>query len=84
MLFRSCENITQAAANDVLRASLRQLDAAGLSAVLHVHDEIVLEVPEKDADAAAKLLHDVMCAPPGWASGLPLEAEVSVMTRYGK
>ena len=80
----ACENITQAAANDVLRASLRQLDAAGLNAVLHVHDEIVLEVPEKDADAAAKLLHDVMCAPPGWASGLPLEAEVSVMTRYGK
>lgn len=76
----ACENITQAAANDVLRASLRQLD----NVVLHVHDEIVLEVPEKDADAAAKLLHDVMCAPPGWASGLPLEAEVSVMTRYGK
>jgi DNA polymerase len=76
----ACENITQAAANDVLRASLRQLD----NVVLHVHDEIVLEVPEKDADAAAKMLHDVMCAPPGWASGLPLEAEVSVMTRYGK
>ena len=65
-------------------ASLRQLDVAGMNAVLHVHDEIVLEVPEGDADAAAKLLHDVMCAPPGWASGLPLEAEVNVMTRYGK
>jgi DNA polymerase len=80
----ACENITQAAANDVLRHSLRELDAVGLNAVLHVHDEIVLEVPETDADAAAKRLHDVMCAPPGWAIGLPLEAEVSVMTRYGK
>ena len=80
----ACENITQAAANDVLRHALRALDAAGLNAVLHVHDEIVLEVPEGDADAAAKLLHDVMCAPPGWASGLPLEAKVSVMGRYGK
>ena len=77
-------DLTQAAANDVLRHALRALDAAGLNAVLHVHDEIVLEVPEADADAAAKLLHDVMCAPPGWASGLPLEAKVSVMTRYGK
>jgi DNA polymerase len=80
----ACENITQAAANDVLRHSLRELDAVGLNAVLHVHDEIVLEVPEGDAGAAAKRLHSVMCAPPGWAIGLPLEAEVSVMTRYGK
>ena len=76
----ACENITQAAANDVLRASLRQLDGV----VLHVHDEIVLEVPEQGADAAKARLHEVMCTPPVWANGLPLEAEVNVMTRYGK
>jgi DNA polymerase len=35
----ACENITQAAANDVLRASLATLD----NVVLHVHDEIVVE-----------------------------------------
>ena len=51
---------------------------------IHVHDEIVLEVPEKDAEAAAQTLHDVMCETPSWATGLPLEAEVTVMTRYGK
>ena len=77
----ACENITQAAANDVLRHSLRQLDG---NVVLHVHDEIVLEVPESVADGAVKTLHDVMCTAPGWANGLPLEAEVNVMTRYGK
>ena len=52
--------------------------------VLHVHDEIVLEVPEKDAEAAAQTLHNVMCTPPIWANGLPLEAEVQTMKRYGK
>ena len=76
----ACENITQAAANDVLRHSLRQLDGV----VLHVHDEIVLEVPQGDADAAQARLHEVMCAAPAWATGLPLDAEVQVMTRYGK
>jgi DNA polymerase len=76
----ACENITQAAANDVLRHSLRQLDGV----VLHVHDEIVLEVPESAVDATVKSLHDVMCTPPKWAHGLPLEAEINVMTRYGK
>lgn len=76
----ACENITQAAANDVLRCALRELD----DVVLHVHDEIVLEVPEKDAETAAQTLHSVMCTSPIWANGLPLEAEVNVMKRYGK
>jgi DNA polymerase len=76
----AAENICQAAANDILRSSLRQLDCV----VLHVHDEIVLEVPACDADAAVTMLHSVMCTSPAWASGLPLEAEINVMDRYGK
>jgi len=75
----ACENICQAAANDVLRATLRQV-----SAVLHVHDEVVLEVPEADAEAEMTRLQEVMCAPPEWAQGLPLDAEINVMERYGK
>ena len=80
----ACENITQAVANDLLRHSLRQLDAEGLDVVLHVHDEIVLEVPEADAERAAARLVEIMCQPPAWAKGLPLNAEVATMVRYGK
>lgn len=76
----ACENITQAVANDLLRYALRRLD----DVVLHIHDEIVLEVPEADAEAAAARLVQVMCEPPPWASGLPLNAEVAIMERYGK
>ena len=76
----ACENICQAAANDVLRATLREVK----SAVLHVHDEVVLEVPESEAEQAVQTLHSVMCTPPVWATGLPLEAEINVMKRYGK
>jgi len=76
----ACENITQAVANDLLRYALRQLD----DVVLHIHDEIVLEVPEADAEAAAARLVQVMCTPPPWAAGLPLNAEVAIMDRYGK
>ena len=72
----ACENITQAVANDLLRHSLRQLD----DVVLHVHDEIVIETATPDPEA----LRLVMCTPPEWAKGLPLDAEVEVMTRYGK
>ena len=78
----ACENITQAVANDLLRHSLRQLDEQGLDVVLHVHDEIVLETSEPEA-AAATLLK-IMTTTPTWAMGLPLNAEVATMSRYGK
>ena len=70
----ACENICQAAANDILRHSLRQLD----DVVLHVHDEIVLET----TDAAA--LERIMTTPPAWAADLPLAVEIKTMPRYGK
>jgi DNA polymerase len=75
----ACENITQAVANDLLRHSLRQIDA-----VLHIHDEIVVECAEKNADAVAAQLEHIMCTPPAWATGLPLSVEVKIMKRYGK
>ena len=80
----ACENITQAVANDLLRHTLKRLDEEGLDVVLHVHDEVVLEVPEADAERAAARLVEIMCQPPEWAKGLPLNAEVATMVRYGK
>lgn len=74
----ACENITQACANDVLRHALRALD----DVVLHVHDEIVIETDQPEA--VTKRLREVMCTPPAWAQGLPLDAEIQTMTRYGK
>ena len=78
----ACENITQAVANDLLRHSLARLEEEGLDTVLHVHDEIVLET--SDPDTAADALLRVMTTAPAWAQGLPLNAEVNIMTRYGK
>jgi len=74
----ACENITQAAANDILRHSLRNID----DVVLHVHDEIVVETNQPDAVVAE--MKRVMCTPPEWAQGLPLNADIKVMERYGK
>jgi DNA polymerase len=74
----ACENVTQAAAHDILRHSLRQIDGV----VLHVHDEIVVECPATEADAVGAAMHRIMCEPPAWATGLPLAAEGVTTTRY--
>jgi DNA polymerase len=76
----ACENVTQAAANDILRGSLRQLGGV----VLHVHDEIVVECPSGEADATVACMNQVMNTAPAWAAGLPLGSASKVMERYGK
>ena len=80
----ACENVTQACAHDLLRHSLRQLDQMGMEVILTIHDEIVLEADKAKADWAAEQLVRVMCEAPVWGQGLPLNAEVAVMQRYGK
>jgi DNA polymerase len=74
----ACENVVQATANDILRHSLRQLDGV----IAHVHDEIVVECPADQADYVSKMMFDVMCSPPAWATGLPLNAEGVTTKRY--
>jgi DNA polymerase len=78
------ENITQAAAHDLLRNALRTLEAEGFSAVAHVHDEILIECKESDAEKASARLHEIMITTPTWAQNLPLAAEGKAMLRYGK
>lgn len=80
----ACENIVQATAHDLLREAMRALDAAGLTTVGHVHDEILLECAADEAAAAEAKLKQIMVTPPAWAQGLPLAAEGSVMLRYGE
>ena len=78
------ENAVQGTAASVLRAALRTLDSEW-PVVLHVHDEIVLEVTDKlGAARAPKSLADVMNRTPDWAPGLPLKAEVKILERFGK
>ncbi len=76
------ENITQAIANDVLRASLLRADAAGYQQILHVHDEQITEGPIGFYDLKDFLA--LMEEPLPWSEGLPLKAAGYVATRYKK
>jgi len=76
------ENITQAAAHDVLRLALRRLEAEGIEAVAHTHDEILVECDEADAERVSARVREIMCDPPVWASDLPLAVDGAVSKRY--
>tara|TARA_R100001143_G_C3360997_1_gene135682 strand:- start:13858 stop:15948 length:2091 start_codon:yes stop_codon:yes gene_type:complete len=76
------ENVIQAIANDVLRASMLRADAAGYPQILHVHDEQVAEVPAGLFDFNDFL--ELMQEPLPWAPDLPLKAAGYVAQRYRK
>jgi DNA polymerase len=78
----ACENVTQAAAHDILRHALRELEREGEDVVLHVHDEIVCET--SDPARTTELMKRVMTNPPAWAASLPLGIGIKTMERYGK
>lgn len=76
------ENVVQAIARDCLAESLVRLASAGYQTVMHIHDEVVLEVPEEQADLEKAT--SIMGEPIPWAKGLPLEADGFVTSYYMK
>lgn len=83
MIVHNCENATQSLARDVLAANMPRIEAAGYPIVLHVHDEIVCEVPDT-SDYSSSELAAMMSVVPAWAEGLPLAAAGFETDRYTK
>lgn len=67
------ENIVQAIARDCLAESLKRLDDAGYQTCFHIHDEVILDVPEEHADI--DVITKIMGMPITWAPGLLLKAD---------
>ena len=67
------ENIVQAIARDCLAVNIERLENAGYPIVFHIHDEVVIEVPEDKADLDE--VTRIMGQPIDWAPGLPLAAD---------
>ena len=83
------ENATQATAASLLREKLFFLSddvrhAPEFQIIGHCHDEIILECDSCAAENVKRYLQTEMETVPDWAEGLPLAAEVKVMSRYGK
>lgn len=78
------ENIVQAIARDCLAHAMLRLDEEGYDIVMHVHDEVVIEVPEETAEEDLAKIGDIMGEEISWAKGLPLGADGFTCDYYQK
>jgi DNA polymerase len=81
------ENVCQRMSRDLLANAIPQLEAAGLPVIFSAHDEVIIEV---EANTEAQQLEvksearKILCTPPEWAEGLPLQVEGDFADSYCK
>ena len=78
------ENLTQAISRDCLLESMKKVSLRYPRIVMHVHDEMIVEVPEEEADEALAYMQQCMGEPIPWAPGLLLRGDGYVTKFYRK
>lgn len=77
------ENIVQATARDCLAVAMTRVSKLGYKIVMHVHDEMIVDVPVKDT-GALDTINACMAEPIDWAPDLPLKGDGYETTFYKK
>ncbi len=77
------ENCTQGTARDALADMILDIEKS-MPVILHVHDEVLTEVPSDRAEEALEQVKRVMSTSPEWAPQLPVACEAKLMERYEK
>lgn len=78
------ENLVQAIARDCLALAMLRLTDAGYRIVMHVHDEVIVEVPAEAANDALEKIIAIMGAPIDWAPELYLTTDGFTCDFYKK
>jgi hypothetical protein len=81
---RLVHNCTQAIARDCLVEAMKRVSRRYPEIVMHVHDEMIVEVPEGEAQEALTYMCECMAEPIPWAPGLLLKGDGYVTKFYRK
>lgn len=76
------ENIVQATARDCLGEAMFKVTKAGYDIVMHVHDELIMDVPK--GFGSLEEVNSIFGEPIDWAPGLPLKADGYECSYYMK
>jgi DNA polymerase len=78
------ENLSQGLARDIFSDMIIRLEEDGIELIFHVHDEVVIECNEDEAESILERTIEIMSIPPTWIPDIPLAAEGQILTRYQK
>lgn len=78
------ENIVQAIARDLLGNSMLNMQKENFDITMHVHDEVIAEIPLKNAELHYSDMVKAMEQVPSWASDFPLKADGYITPFYLK
>ena len=74
-------------ARDLLAVALVRLDWLGFNPILHVHDEIVIEISQDNIERKKELIRQAMVKAPIWFDpqfSFLLDLELALVDRYTK
>ena len=77
------ENIVQAIARDCLAEAMMRVSSM-YPIVMHVHDEMIVDMPAETADDNLHIVNEIMGEQIDWAPGLPLKGDGYVCEFYKK
>lgn len=69
---------------ELSRMAVGKYDGKIRKVVHMVHDEVIVVVPEEEADETKAMMERIMSTPPDWAQGLPVACEAGVGRTYGE
>jgi DNA polymerase len=81
------ENVASGSSSALLKECRLECEDEGLDLIFDVHDELIAEVPEAEAERAVATMQRIMEQPKAlqnWLWNLPLVAKPKIMRRYGK
>jgi DNA polymerase len=78
------ENVTQAVSRDILAEAIVRCEAREFPIVLHVHDEVIVEMEATRAQFMENKIYQAIGEQPSWADGLPIAIETYRGVRYNK
>jgi DNA polymerase I-like protein with 3'-5' exonuclease and polymerase domains len=77
-------NCSQALARDIFADIMVRVEDAGYRIVMHVHDELIVEVAEDAAEKALTDIQRIMATPPEWIPDIPLSSDAHIEDYYSK